>query len=119
MPDAMAPAIRDRLHTLDRESRPATFLGDLAVLLHDEAARRLVALETAEDLIGHPAIGTHSPTPTDQGKQYRWAIYHITGTPAKLLGHVEAPDEESAIKRAIEEFNVTPQLQKLLLALRR
>jgi hypothetical protein len=34
----------DPLDTLDRESGPATFLGDLAVLLHDEAARWLVAL---------------------------------------------------------------------------
>jgi hypothetical protein len=49
----------DPLDTLDRESRPATFLGDLAVLLHDEAARRLVALETAEDLMGHAAVGAH------------------------------------------------------------
>jgi len=49
----------------------------------------------------------------------RWAIYHITGTPAKLLGHVEAPDEASAIKQAIEEFNVAPELQKRLLAQRR
>src|ERR1700687_995690 len=47
------------LNTLDRESGPATFLGDLAVLLRDEAARRLVALETAEDLIWHAAVGAH------------------------------------------------------------
>lgn len=61
-----------------------------------------------------------APAPAAPGKQYRWAIYHITGTPAKLLGHVEAPDEESAIKQAIEEFGITnPQLQKRLLAQRR
>jgi hypothetical protein len=53
------------------------------------------------------------------GKQYRWAIYHITGTPAKLLGQVGAPDEASAIKQAIEEFGIAPQLQKRLLAQRR
>jgi hypothetical protein len=49
----------DPLDTLDRESGPATFLGDLAVLLHDEAARWLIALETAENLIGHAAVGAH------------------------------------------------------------
>jgi hypothetical protein len=49
----------------------------------------------------------------------RWNIYHIKGTPAVLLGHVEAPDEESAIKRAIEEFKISPALQKRLLAQRR
>jgi hypothetical protein len=52
-------------------------------------------------------------------KMHSWAIYRLKGTPAKLLGNVEAPDEESAIKKAIEEFNVAPQLQKRLLAQRR
>jgi hypothetical protein len=47
--------VADPLDTLNRESGPATFLGDRAVLLHDEAARRLVALETAENLIAHAA----------------------------------------------------------------
>jgi phosphoenolpyruvate carboxylase len=52
-------------------------------------------------------------------KLYTWSIYHIKGTPAALLGRVEAPDEVSAIKKAIEEFNVSPALQKRLLAQRR
>jgi hypothetical protein len=60
-----------------------------------------------------------APDATAPPRQHRWAIYHIKGTPAKLLGHVEAPDEESAIKKAIEEFNVAPEFQKRLLAQRR
>jgi hypothetical protein len=60
------------------------------------------------------AAGTATPR-----QQHRWAIYHIKGTPAKLLGHVEAPDEESAIEKAIEEFKIAPELQKRLLAQRR
>jgi hypothetical protein len=60
-----------------------------------------------------------APEPATPRRQHRWAIYHLKGTPAKLLGHVEAPDEESAIKRAIEEFNVPRELQKRLLAQRR
>jgi hypothetical protein len=60
-----------------------------------------------------------APEPTTSARQHRWAIYHIKGTPAKLLGHVEAPDEENAIKKAIEEFKITPELQKRLLAQRR
>jgi hypothetical protein len=52
-------------------------------------------------------------------KQPTWSIYHIKGTPAAFLGHVEAPDEETAIKRAIEEFQIRPELQKRLLAQRR
>jgi hypothetical protein len=53
-------------------------------------------------------------------KQHRWAIYRLKGTPAALLGDVQAPDEETAIERAIEEFGITnPQLQKRLFAQRR
>jgi hypothetical protein len=32
-------------------------------------------------------------------KDYRWAIYHIKGTPAKFIGSVSAPDEETALKK--------------------
>jgi hypothetical protein len=39
----------------------------------------------------------------------RWRISLIKAMPARLLGHVEAPDEESAIKKAIEEFKITDQ----------
>jgi hypothetical protein len=61
-----------------------------------------------------------APEPTAAGKQFSWAIYRLNGTPAKLLGNVEAPDKESAIKRANVEFAVTnPQHQRKLLARRR
>jgi hypothetical protein len=58
--------------------------------------------------------------PAATAKRYSWAIYRLTGTPAKLLGHVRALDEESPIKQAIEEVGITNvQLQKRLLAQRR
>ena len=41
------------------------------------------------------------------------------GTPAALLGRVEAPDEGTAIRKAIDEFGISPALQKRLLAQRR
>jgi hypothetical protein len=41
-------------------------------------------------------------------KLYTWSIYHIKGTPAALLGRVEAADEDTAIKKAIEEFKISP-----------
>jgi len=47
------------------------------------------------------------------------AIYRLKGTPASLLGHVEAPDAETAIKKAIDEFAIEPALHKRLLAQRR
>jgi hypothetical protein len=49
----------------------------------------------------------------------RCSVIYIKGTPASLLGRVEATDEESAIRKAIDEFAVSPALQKRLLAQRR
>jgi 1,2-phenylacetyl-CoA epoxidase PaaB subunit len=49
-------------------------------------------------------------------KTYIWVIRHIKGTPAKLLGTVEAPDEETAITKAIAEFRIDPALQNRITA---
>jgi hypothetical protein len=63
---------------------------------------------------------TKKPTAGAQPPKIRsWAIYRLTGTPAALLGHVEAPDEEAAIRKAIDEFAIEPALQNRLLARRR
>jgi hypothetical protein len=52
-------------------------------------------------------------------KEFRWQIHHIKGTPAKFIGAVSAPDEETAIKRAIVELEIKePAKQKRLIALR-
>jgi hypothetical protein len=52
-------------------------------------------------------------------KEYRRAIYHIKGTPAKFLGTVSAADEEGAIKKAIVELEIKDaQTQKRVIALR-
>ena len=46
-----------------------------------------------------------------------WEISRIKGTPAAILGRVEARDAEDAIKKAIEEFGITdPEHQKRLVA---
>jgi hypothetical protein len=43
--------------------------------------------------------------PKQSGKQeISWNVFRIRGTPAPFVGIVEAPDEGSAIKRAIEEL---------------
>ena len=52
-------------------------------------------------------------------KEYRWAIYHIKGTPAKFLGTVSAADEEGAIKRAFVGLEIKDaQIRKRVIALR-
>src|SRR5690348_12875154 len=47
----------DAADALDRQRRAAGFFGDLAVLFHDERARRLVAVETAEQFGWYAAVG--------------------------------------------------------------
>ena len=54
---------------------------------------------------------TRTPTRT-------WAISRIKGTPAAVLGHVEAPDADSAIKEAIKKFEITDPEQQQRLAAR-
>jgi hypothetical protein len=51
---------------------------------------------------------------------HSWAIYHLKGTPAQFIGIVfDQPDEQAAIRAAIEEFKVPENLRDRLLARRR
>jgi hypothetical protein len=51
-------------------------------------------------------------------QERRWRIMRVTATPAKQLGHVYAPDEDTALKKAIEEFEVPAPWRGRLLAIR-
>jgi hypothetical protein len=51
---------------------------------------------------------------------HSWAIYPIRGTPAQFVGIVfDQPDQESAIKKAIEEYDIPADQHDRLIARRR
>ena len=57
---------------------------------------------------------------TDQQASRSWAVYHIRGTPAQFVGLVyDQPDEQSAIAKAIEQYEVLETLRGRLIAQRR
>ncbi len=53
-------------------------------------------------------------------REYTWEIHRVTATPAAFIGLVEAPDEKSALERAIKDKNleIRPGDQKRLIAVR-
>jgi hypothetical protein len=63
--------------------------------------------------------GTPKPEKRSQAAM-ALVLTRITGTAAKLwvLGTVNAPDEKTAIAKAIEEFKIAPQYQQRLMARR-
>lgn len=68
---------------LDRQCGATGFFGDLAVLLHDEAARGLVAVEAAEQLGRHAPVGALGVVFIDDVEEGEFAF----GIGPGFLGH--------------------------------
>jgi len=49
------------------------------------------------------------PRPIKRTRTYSWSVFHNKGTAAKFVGIIaDAPDEKTAIERAIIEYQVPP-----------
>jgi hypothetical protein len=58
------------------------------------------------------------PSEEDDKAEIRWRVVRINSTPAKLIGHVYAPDDKTAIKRAIAQFDIQKPRRNRLMAVR-
>jgi hypothetical protein len=74
---------------------------------------------TLAGCVPYIALMAKRPAPKPKAN-HSWRIYRLRGTPAAFIGIVYAPDEQAAIKKAIEEYGITdPQNQERLIAQRR
>jgi len=80
---ALLPLRPDPLDLLDLQRRSSALFRDLAVLLHDEAARGFVAVEAAEQLGGHAPVGALGAVLVDDVEEGEFAFRVGSG----FLGH--------------------------------
>jgi hypothetical protein len=58
------------------------------------------------------------PTKENEQQEHRWRIMSVTSTSAKLLGHVYAPDQDTALKVAIAQLHMEKPWRNRLVAIR-
>jgi hypothetical protein len=55
--------------------------------------------------------GSYNPRMPKRARERTWRVYRLTGKGMVELGNVEARDEEQAIAKAVQEFDVPPALR--------
>ena len=83
--------------------------------LHREG-RRFESVTAHHDMQSPPEVGISVRSPW---KTVRWRISRIKAAPACEIGTETAPDAESAIRRAIEQYEITDPHKQSRLAARR
>jgi len=63
-------------------------------------------------------LSVPKPKNTARRRLPTWNVYRLKGTPAALVGVVHAPDADSAVKTAIEQYLVPTRFQSRLFAVR-
>jgi len=56
------------------------------------------------------------PKDSPRPKQFEWRVVRIKSTPAAIVGYVQAPDAEQAIKAAIERYEISSPIEQARLA---
>src|SRR6476661_5092932 len=85
----------DARDALDGERRAARLLGDLAVLFDDEAARRRVLVEAAEQLGRHAPVGALRAVLVDHVEEDEFALR----VAARSFGHGARPSSKRKTPR--------------------
>jgi hypothetical protein len=57
-------------------------------------------------------VSASKRTADRSAKATEWLVYRIGGPPAAFLGHITAPNQETALARAYDEFNVTTPAER-------
>jgi predicted chitinase len=56
------------------------------------------------------------PKKSPREKLFEWRVVRIKSTPAAIVGYVQAPDAEQAIKAAIERYEISSPIEQARLA---
>jgi hypothetical protein len=52
------------------------------------------------------------PKDSPRSTQFEWLVVRIKSTPAAIVGYVQAPDAEQAIKAAIERYEISSPIEQ-------